>query len=406
MSELSQLILRPGTLVAGKYEVIQCLGSGSMGVVYSARVSGLASSKSIVALKVLYPEVAKNPVLSARFRNEVLVAYGVNHANVVKAYEYIREKDLIAYSMEYVDGGDLADRLAKWSTGSIPYSLGLKWLWQMASGLQAIHEQGIVHRDLKPENILLTSDDQVKITDFGIAKTNQGPRLTEHGGVVGTLNYVSPEYILHGTVDFRSDIYALGLLAFEMFTGQQPFSGGSVFDMMTTRIKLDPPNPRDLNPQIHQELADIILKCLQRDPSKRYQNMSEILLELASFFEKNQIKFELIPKTRVSDVKVFEDIEIPVTRSNIQTENEPMLFAPVAAFESLSGETQALVSTDVNVAKPRLALTNRERLDIEKTEKEEKNVFEQFRSVIWIALVIFLGIAAGRFVANLLGFLN
>lgn len=395
----ASLTLRAGTVIAGKYEIIKSLGSGSMGIVYSARLLGDPGGKKY-ALKVLYPEVARNPALSARFRNEVLVAYGVNHPNVVRAYEYIRDGDLVAYSMEYLDGGDLADRLANWQTNPIPFELGLKWLWQMASGLQAIHEAGIIHRDLKPENILLTSNENVKIADFGIAKAQHGPRLTEHGGVVGTINYVSPEYILKGTIDKRSDIYAFGLLAYEIFTGQQPFNQGSMFDLMTTRIKFDPPNPRDVNPRIPNDLAELILKCLRRDPDQRYQNMEEILADLANLFEKENITVAELSKvtSKTSEIKVFEDLEIVAPRTPVSTERDPFLFNPVKN-ENDEDHTMIFKNQDVNKQNVKLDKMAETKVQHEQTDESISNL----ALVLLCVILGLLGVIAGRMFLVLYG---
>lgn len=271
--------LQPGTVIAGRYEVVKCLGAGSMGLVYACRHREL--SGHLVAIKVLFPEVAQDKVAAARFRNEIFASYGVSHPNVVRAYEYLRDGDLVAYTMEYVGGGDLADRLGK--PGKL---MGIEeitnLLSQMCAGVQAIHDAGIVHRDLKPENILLTTDGQVKIADFGIARTGHGPKLTEHGGVVGTIDYVSPEYMLNSQVDWRSDIYALGVLAYEMVTGESPFRGDSVYATMTKRLKEDPAPPSALRGECPDELDHIILKSMVRDPEQRYQSAAEIYYDLSA----------------------------------------------------------------------------------------------------------------------------
>ncbi|NDC39027.1 MAG: serine/threonine protein kinase [Proteobacteria bacterium] len=270
--------LQPGTVIAGRYEVVKCLGAGSMGLVYACRHREL--SGHLVAIKVLFPEVAHDKVAAARFRNEIFASYGVSHPNVVRAYEYLRDGDLVAYTMEYVGGGDLADRLGK-PGKLIGIEEILNLLSQMCAGVQAIHDAGIVHRDLKPENILLSTDGQVKIADFGIARTGHGPKLTEHGGVVGTIDYVSPEYMLNSHVDWRSDIYALGVLAYEMVTGEAPFRGDSVYATMTKRLKEDPAPPSTLRPECPEELDRIILKAMSRDPEQRYQSAAEVYYDLS-----------------------------------------------------------------------------------------------------------------------------
>lgn len=282
MSEEHSITLQPGTVLGGKYEVVKCLGKGSMGLVYACRHRELQGQ--IVAVKVLFPEVAEDKVSSARFKNEILASYGVSHPNVVRAYEYLTDRDLVAYTMEYVGGGDLAERLS--SDERMPIAEIVRLLAQMAAGCQAIHDADIVHRDLKPENILLTKEGNVKIADFGIARNRHGPKLTEHGGVVGTIDYVAPEYMLKSQVDWRSDIYALGILAYEMVTGEPPFRGESVYATMTKRLKTDPDSPSKLRPDCPPELDAIILKAMQRDPENRYQASIDMFYDLQSLATK------------------------------------------------------------------------------------------------------------------------
>lgn len=282
MSEEHSITLQPGTVLGGKYEVVKCLGKGSMGLVYACRHRELQGQ--IVACKVLFPEVAQDKVSSARFKNEILASYGVSHPNVVRAYEYLTDRDLVAYTMEFVGGGDLAERLAR--AESMPIGEIVRLLAQMSAGCQAIHDAGIVHRDLKPENILLTKEGNVKIADFGIARNRHGPKLTEHGGIVGTIDYVAPEYMLKSQVDWRSDIYALGILAYEMVTGEPPFRGESVYVTMTKRLKTDPELPSKLRPECPTELDRIILKAMRRDPEDRYQASIEMFYDLQALAAK------------------------------------------------------------------------------------------------------------------------
>lgn len=286
MSDEHLISLQPGTVIAGRYEVVKCLGAGSMGLVYACRHRELAGH--MVAVKVLFPEVAQDKIAAARFRNEIFASYGVSHPNVVRAYEYIRDGDLLAYTMEYVGGGDLADKLNLGKGGGVSISEIVQLLGEICGGLQAIHDAGIVHRDLKPENILITKDGHVKIADFGIARTRHGPKLTEHGGVVGTIDYVSPEYMLNSHVDWRSDIYAIGILTYEMMTGESPFRGDSVYATMTKRLKSDPVHPCTLRPECPPGLAEIILKAMHRDPEQRYQSMSEMFRDLQEFIPESE----------------------------------------------------------------------------------------------------------------------
>jgi predicted Ser/Thr protein kinase len=271
-SDDQSMELQPGTIVTGRYEIVKRLGRGSMGFVYACRDREHAGR--LVAMKVLFQDFAKDKTGAARFRNEILAAFEVHHENVMSAYEYIRDGGITAYTMEYVGGGDLAERISKGE--QLPLHDILRLLSQMAGGVEAIHRKGIIHRDLKPENILLTTTGDVKIADFGIARMGHGPKLTEHGGVVGTIDYVSPEYMLRGQVDHRSDIYALGILAYEMLTGSSPFQGDSVYATMTKRLKQDPTPPSQVRPDCPPELDRIVLKAMEREPEARYQAAIEM----------------------------------------------------------------------------------------------------------------------------------
>src|SRR5262249_1639445 len=149
--------------------------------------------------------------------------------------------DLVAYTMEYADGGDLAARLNE--TPKLTLKEIFRILSEICGGVQAIHDAGLVHRNLRTENVLLSQDGSVKISDFGIALPASGPKLVEHGGVVGTIDYVSPEYLMHSQYDWRSDIYSIGVIAYEMLTGNTPFKGDSIYAIMVKRLKSDPVPP-------------------------------------------------------------------------------------------------------------------------------------------------------------------
>ncbi|MCC6220294.1 MAG: serine/threonine protein kinase [Deltaproteobacteria bacterium] len=292
MSDDYFLNLQPGSIVNGRYEVVKCLGTGSMGMVYACRHRELAGH--LVAMKVLFSEVARDSVAAQRFRNEIVASYGVSHPNVVRAYEYFRDGDLVAFTMEYIGGGDLADRIA--SEKQLPIDEVIRILSQMCSGVEAIHQAGIVHRDLKPENILITAQGDVKITDFGIARCGTGPKLTEHGGVVGTIDYVSPEYLESGEVDARSDLYAIGVIGYEILTGETPFRGESVIETMTLRLRSDVPSARKLRKDCPLKLDSIISKAMARDPGDRYQTAHDMFLDLQALLPDDVKLLDLQPK--------------------------------------------------------------------------------------------------------------
>ena len=269
--------IQPGTIVGGHYEVVSYIGEGSMGQVYCAQHTELQGH--VVAMKVLFPEFAEDKKYTERFKNEIFASYGVFHPNVVRAYEYMREGELVAFTMEYVEGGDLGGMLEDNPHG-LAYDKIINIMMQMCAGVQAIHETGIIHRDLKPENILIRKDGMVKIADFGIARVETKKNLTEHGSVVGTLNYVSPEYLLENKVDWRSDIYAIGVLGYEMLTGHLPWAEGSIYSAMTQRLNADPPIPSTYRFDIPAELEAVVLKAMNRDINQRYQSAADIFVDL------------------------------------------------------------------------------------------------------------------------------
>ncbi len=303
---MSFVNLQPGSIVANKYEVLRSLGAGSMGMVYACTHKEIPDH--IVALKVLFNEISNDSVLSSRFKNEIYASYGISHPNVVKAYEYVEEKDFIAFSMEFVDGGDLADLLEK--NRDLTYNEIFKILTQIVSGLEAIHASDLVHRDLKPENILLTADGDVKIADFGIVRSLTGPRLTDHGGVIGTIEYVSPEYLANNQVDSRSDIFSLGVLAYEMITLQSPFDGDTLIEVMQKKLKEDPESISKFREDCPEKLEEIVFKCLEKDPEKRYQDAKEILEDIKSLAKEIDIDLPSLFKEHLIKEEEFSLIEI------------------------------------------------------------------------------------------------
>ncbi len=365
MADQSLATLQPGTVISGRYEVVKCLGAGSMGLVYACRHRELAGH--LVAVKVLFPDVAKDAVAAARFRNEIVASYGVSHPNVVRAYEYFRDGDLVAYTMEFVGGGDLADKLA--SGDRMPISVIIRYLAQITSGVQSIHEAGIVHRDLKPENILLTQEGDVKITDFGIARTGHGPKLTEHGGVVGTIDYVSPEYLEKGQVDARSDIYAIGVLGYEMITGQSPFKGDSVIATMQARLRADPPQPIQYRPDCPSRLNEIILRAMERDPEQRYQASIEIYRDLQEIGDDSAVVRTTaavagVAKPKLPEVSASQSEEENVVVTKVSTTRQPAVFTAVKR----PGQSD---TTDIVVSRPLVS---------ELVEENESESYQSFPS--------------------------
>lgn len=272
--------LQPGQAFGGRYHIIRLLGAGGMGAVYQAWDDELGVA---VALKVIRPEITEDPAaardLERRFKRELLLARQVTHRNVVRIHD-LGEIDRIKYiTMPYVQGADLAAVLRR--EGRLPVARALSIARQIAQGLQAAHEVGVVHRDLKPANVMLDEDDSAVIMDFGIARSTAGGGGTMLGAVVGTLEYMSPEQAKAQPADHRADIYALGLIIYDMLVGQRHarHAESAVAELME-RMQNAPPPLGSSDPTIPEPVERVVTRCLQPDPAFRYQTTRELVSDL------------------------------------------------------------------------------------------------------------------------------
>ena len=252
----------PGTLLGGRYRVIGLLGRGGMGEVY--RASDLMLGQS-VALKFLPPEASSNPRLLERFQGEVRVARQVSHPNVCRVYDIGEIEGMPFLSMEYVDGEDLGGLLQR--IGRLPEDKALVTARQLCAGLQAAHDRGVIHRDLKPQNIMMNKRGQVVIMDFGLAAI--ADQLTGAEVHNGTPAYMAPEQLKGAEVTARSDIYALGLVLYEIFTGKRPFDGQSVKQLLEQQESGHLPNMTSGTAEVDRAVEKAIRRCLEPDPAKR-----------------------------------------------------------------------------------------------------------------------------------------
>ena len=252
-----------------RYEALSQIGTGGTGIVYKVR--DLETSE-IVALKILKPEIASDPEVQENLKNELCLARKITHKNVCRIHEFSRANGTAYTSMEFVDGESLSTRLNR--VGSLPLNDALQIARQICAGLHEAHAQGIVHRDLKPGNIMLDRNGTVKIMDFGIARMIQrdGPMT---GTIVGTPAYMSPEQAELKPVSSSTDIYALGLVLYEMITGVAAFTGDTPVAVALKQIREYPIRPREIVPQLSGVIDAVIMKCLQKDPAKRFQSVNE-----------------------------------------------------------------------------------------------------------------------------------
>jgi len=283
-----------GTTVAGRYKVIKLLGEGGMGQVYLAEHSAIEKR---IALKVLRSEYAHKGEIVTRFQQEAISASRIKHPNVLDVFDFGQlENGCFYLAMEFLEGNDLADELQRSRVLTAPRALPIAM--QICRALSAAHSKGVVHRDMKPENVFLqrTGDGEeiVKIVDFGIAQLKPSNeeaaaasthrRLTRTGMIFGTPEYMAPEQASGKHADLRCDIYAVGIILFELFTGAVPFTGETFLGVLTKHLSDPPPSMRAVYPdlQISNELEAVVARTLAKDPQQRYQTMNELAAALAS----------------------------------------------------------------------------------------------------------------------------
>jgi len=268
----------------GGYSLVEELGRGGMATVFKAYQPKL---ERWVAVKVLDPAYTTDDSdVLARFRREAKAIAALRHPNILTVYDYGEEEGLAYFVMEYVEGGTLKDRLQGepfgW-TRAVALSLGV------GRALAFAHERGIIHRDVKPANILLPREDWPLLADFGLVKLQQARRaLTQAGMILGTPHYTSPEQALGEATDHRADIYALGVVLFEMLTGRLPFQAERAFDVLLMHINEPPPKPRELVADVPEPVEDVILKAMAKAPEERYGRMQDMVADLEAAWERLQ----------------------------------------------------------------------------------------------------------------------
>jgi eukaryotic-like serine/threonine-protein kinase len=262
------LALQEGSLLADRYEILKLLGEGGMGAVYKARDREL---DRLVALKVIRPELAGHASILHRFKQELILARKITHRNIIRIFDLGVADGLRFITMEFIEGRDLASVLdeRKLKPGET-----VEILLQVCAALEAAHAEGVVHRDLKPQNIMIESGGRVVVMDFGLARSMEGSGLTQAGAVMGTPAYMSPEQAKGMPVDERSDIFALGIICYEMLSGVVPFKGDSALASLLLRTQSPAPPLTQLDPTIPQPLSDIVQKALATNVEDRYESVA------------------------------------------------------------------------------------------------------------------------------------
>lgn len=266
-------MIKIGMMIGERYEILEKIGTGGMSDVYKAKCHKL---NRFVAVKVLKQEFSENANFVSKFRVEAQAAAGLMHPNIVNVYDVGEENGIYYIVMELVEGITLKKYIEK--KARLSYKEAVSIAIQVSLGIEAAHNNHIIHRDIKPQNIIISKEGKVKVTDFGIAKAATSNTITSN--VMGSVHYTSPEQARGGYSDEKSDIYSLGITLFEMLTGRVPFNGETTVAIAIKHIQEEMPSPKEFVAEIPYSVEQIVLKCCQKSPDRRYQSMGELIEDL------------------------------------------------------------------------------------------------------------------------------
>lgn len=269
-----------GIVLGGRYELLEKIGEGGMSEVYKAKCNKL---NRFVAVKILKKQFADNKDIAQKFKREATAIANLSDANIVNILDVGTQEDIDYIVMELVTGKTLKE-LINYS-GKLTYNTAIKIALQIAKALDCAHRNNIIHRDIKPQNILVTENGEVKVTDFGIAKSTDSQTITNTTSIIGSAHYLSPEQAKGTYIDFRSDIYSFGIVLYEMVTGRLPFEGDSPVTVALKHLQEEPVSPKNINSAIPDSLNKLILKAIEKEPIKRYQNAKEMIQDLQKIQE-------------------------------------------------------------------------------------------------------------------------
>jgi serine/threonine-protein kinase len=302
--------LPKGSTIAGKYQILEELGRGGMGVVYKAKDTKL---KRTVALKFLPPELTHIPDIKERFMREAQAAAALDHPNICTVYEFDEAEAKTFISMAYVEGQSLKKKI---ESGPLELDEALRIATHVAEGLEEAHNKGVVHRDIKSANIMVTEKGQAKIMDFGLARVAGTTLVTKEGMTMGTIAYMSPEQARGEKVDQRTDIWSFGVVLYEMFSGQLPFKGEHDQAVVYSILNKEPKPVTDLKAEIPMAIEQVVSKALEKNPDERYQQMDDFLDDLKS----------------VSAGIVPEEIKVRLRKAKLLRRKRAILYAGAAGF--------------------------------------------------------------------------
>ena len=308
-----------GKRLDGRYEIREIIGVGGMAVVYKAYDN---IDDRIVAIKILKDEYLTNEEFKRRFKNESKAIAVLSHPNIVRVYNVSFGDRLQYIVMEYVDGITLKEYIEQ--QGVVNWKEAVHFTGQILAALQHAHDKGIVHQDIKPQNIMLLQDGTIKVTDFGIARFSRMDSKTTSENAIGSVHYISPEQARGEMTDDKADIYSVGVVMYEMLTGQLPFQSDSAVSVAIMQLQQDPKRPREIVPTLPLGLEQITIRAMQKNPNDRYRSAAEMLMDINEFKRNPAVKFNYTyfvdqeptkyvrtgaPATRVQNVAEEQQVE-------------------------------------------------------------------------------------------------
>lgn len=351
----------------GKYQIVRELGRGAMGVVYEGIDPIIGRRVAIkTARKDVIESTGRADEMMERFLREARAAGSLSHPNIITIYDASEQDGILYIAMEYVESGTLRDYL---SDHRLSPEESVRVVASICNALAAAHDQGIVHRDIKPANIMMLPDGMVKVADFGIARVSDS-NLTQEGAMIGTPHYMSPEQFMGQKVDPRSDLFSVGVILYEMLTGERPFTGEVMSTVMHQVLKVEPVQPKELNYAVNTTLSAVVMKSLSKSPTRRYQNgraMAAALLE----------SLKETPDPVVLDIKGAVDSDAGTMIIDIESPTVRTETAPGGKKAGRAGAADATVNLDSTKGAP---------------EKTSVRLRHQLRNFAAVALVVLAGI--------------
>ena len=290
LAAIGSVVLEPGSVLGGRYEIEKLLGMGGMGAVYQAKDREL---DRVIGLKIIRPDLVGNAEILARFKRELILARQVTHRNIIRIFDLNEADGLKFITMEFIQGEDL--RSIFMQKGRLQPEQAVEIMLQVAHGLAAAHAEGVIHRDLKPSNIMRDDSGRVVVMDFGLARTSASDGMTQTGLMIGTMEYMSPEQALGAQLDARSDLFAFGLIFYEALSGDIPFKADSAIASLVKRTTEAAKSLRDFDAAIPEGLSQIVGKCLEREPANRYASAEQILADLEAWRGKGTPTYATLP---------------------------------------------------------------------------------------------------------------